>query len=98
MLPSKSRKVNSSLLLYSRNATIMFYVPQKNKSVIFLFSQHNDYSISSSKHAKPDNIYNYNKSKGAVDSVDKMLKEFSCYRISKRWPFVLLTHIILVYI
>ena len=23
-----------------------------------------------------------------------MLKEFSCHRISKRWPFVLLTHII----
>ena len=26
--------------------------------------------------------------------VDKMLKEYSCHRISRRWPFVLLTHVI----
>ena len=94
MLPSKSREVNSSLFLFSRDATMVSYVPCKNKSVILLSSQHNHHSISSSEHDKPDIILDYNKSKGAADSADKMLKQFSCHRISKRWPFVLLTHII----
>ena len=70
------------------------YVPRKTKSVILLSSQHNDQAVSTAKHAKPDVILNYNKSKCAVDGADKTLKEFSCHRISKRWPFVLLTHII----
>ena len=94
MLPSKSREVNSSLFLLSRDAMIVSYVSRKNKSVILLFTQHNDQAVSTAEHAKPDIILDYNKSKGAVDSADKMFKEFSCHRISKRWPFVLLTHII----
>ena len=62
-----------------------------------LSSQHSNHSINTLKHGKPDIILDYNKSKGAVDRADEMLKEFSCHRISKRWPFVLLTHIINVY-
>ena len=87
MLPSKSREVNSSLFLFSRDAMIVSYVPRKNKSVILLSSQHNDQAVSAAEHAKPDIILDYNKSKGAVDNADKTLKEFSCHRISKRWPF-----------
>ena len=94
MLPSKSREVNSSLFLLLRDAIMVSYVPCKNKAVILLSSQHNDQAVSTAEHAKPDIILNYNKSKGVVDSADKMLKEFSCLRISKRWPFVFLTHII----
>ena len=96
MLPSKLQEVNSSLFLFSRDAMMVSYVLRKNKSVILLSSQHNDQAVSIAEHTKPDIILNYNKFKGAVDSADKMLKEFSCRRISKRWPFVLLTHIITV--
>ena len=70
------------------------YVPRKNKSVILLSNQHNVQAVSTAEHAKLDIILNYNKSKCAVDGADKTLKEFSCHRISKRWPFVLLTRII----
>ena len=94
MFPSKSREVHSSLFLYSEDAMMVSYVPRKNKSVTLLSSQHNDQVVSTADHAKPDIILDYNKSKGAVDSADKMLKEFSCHGISIRWPFVLLTHII----
>ena len=86
MLPSKSPDVNSSLFLFLKDAMMMSYVPRQNKSVILLSSQHNNQAVSTAEHAKPDIILDYNKS--------KMLKEFSCYRISKRWLFVLLTHII----
>ena len=94
MLPSKSLEVNSSLFLFSSNATMVSYVPRKNKSVILLSSQHSNHSINTLNLGKPDIILDYDKSKGAVDSADKMLKEFSCRRISKKWPFVLLTQII----
>ena len=70
------------------------YVPRKNKAVVLLSSQHCEESASTLDHAKPNIILDYNNTKGTVDSADKMLKEFSCHRISKRWPFVLLTHII----
>ena len=62
--------------------------------VISLSSQHNDQAVSTAEHAKPDIILHYNKSKGAVDNADKMLKEFPCHKISKRWPFVFFIHII----
>ena len=55
------------------------YVPRKNKSVILLSSQHNDQAVSTAEHAKPDIILDCNKSKGVVDSADKMIKEFSCH-------------------
>ena len=84
MLPSKSREINSSLFLFLRDAMMMSYVPRKNKSVILLSNQHNNQAVSTAEHAKPDIILDYNKSKGAVDNADKMFKEFSCHRISKR--------------
>ena len=80
--------------MFSKDAMMVSYVPRKNKSVVLLSSQHNDQAVSTAEHVKPDIILDYNKSKGAVDSADKMLKEFSCHRISKRRPFVVLTHII----
>ena len=55
------------------------YVPAKNKAVAPLSSQHYDQSISTLVHAKPTIILNYNKTKDAVDSADKMLQEFSCH-------------------
>ena len=77
---------------------MMSYVPHKNKFVILLSSQHNDQAVSTAEHAKPNIILDYNKSKSAVDSTDKMLKEFSCHRISKRWLSVLLTYIVNAYV
>ena len=45
MLPSQSRELNSSLLLFSRDAMMVSCVPRKNKSVILLSSQHNDQTV-----------------------------------------------------
>ena len=57
MLPFKSREVNSSFFLFSKDAMMMSYVPRKNKSVILLSSQHNDQAVSTAEHAKPDIIF-----------------------------------------
>ena len=75
MLSSKSCKVNLSLFLFSSDATIVSYAPHKNKSVILLSSQHSNHSIITSEHGKLDIILDYNKSKGAVNSADKIQKK-----------------------
>ena len=94
MLPSKDRQVNSSIFLFTQDVTMVSYVPNKNRAVLLLSTQHRDKDISTDEHSKPVMILDYNKTKGAVDSADKMLKEYSMHRISRRWPFVLLSHII----
>ena len=70
----------------------MSYVPVKNRAVILLSSHYQTASVSSSETKKPTVILDYNATKGAL--ADKMLKEFSCHRISKRWLVVLLAHLI----
>ena len=94
MLSSKSRQVYSSMFLSTGDVMMVSYVPRKNKAVVLLSSQHCEQSMSTLEHAKPSMILDYNNTKGAIDNADQMLKEFSCHRISKRCPFVLLTHII----
>ena len=76
MLPSKSRKLNSGLFLFSRDAMMVSYVPRKNKSVILLSSQHNDQAVSTAENAKPVIILDYNKSKGALIVLTRCSKSF----------------------
>ena len=84
MLPSKSRLVYSSMFLSTGDVMMASYVPRRNKAIVLLSSQHYEESVSTLDHAKPHIILDYNNTKGAVDSADKMLKEFSCHRISKK--------------
>ena len=69
-------------------------VSRKNKSVILLSCQNNDHPVSTAEHAKPDIILDYNKSKGTVDSANKMLKRIFLSQNLKKMVFILLTHII----
>lgn len=43
---------------------------------------------------KPEMILHYNKCKGAVDTLDKMVKEYSCNRGTRRWPLLLFQNIL----
>ena len=63
------------------------YVSRKNKSVILLSCQHNDHPVSTAEHAKPDIILDYNKSKGTVDSANKMLKRIFLSQNLKKWSY-----------
>ena len=98
MLLSKSRRMYSNMFLSADDVTKVSYIPAKNKAVVLLSSQHHDQSISTLEHIEPIIILDYNRTKGAVESVDKMLKEFSDHGILNRWAFVLLKRINNVYI
>ncbi|KAG5883866.1 hypothetical protein JTB14_034913 [Gonioctena quinquepunctata] len=82
-----SREEFSSLFGFSDNKTIVSYVPKKNKSVILLSTQFNGKDVSDEEtNFKPEIILHYNKTKGAVDTGDKMTREYSCVRACRRWP------------
>ncbi|XP_077291811.1 uncharacterized protein LOC143915190 [Arctopsyche grandis] len=49
--------------------------------------QFHDSEVSSHEEKKPEIIMFYNKTKGAVDTGDKMTSEYSCARSTRRWPF-----------
>jgi len=69
--PARQRDVNSSIFEFTKDLTLVSYVPKKNKSVVLLSSLHHDSAICSDT-GKPEIIEFYNKTKGAVDMLDQM--------------------------
>lgn len=86
--PSSVREVKSSLFGFADNVTLCSYVPAKKKSVVLLSTMHNDNTVSGPDN-KPEIILYYNKTKGGVDTMDKMLSQYSTKRATYRWPLAL---------
>jgi len=78
MKASKSHAEPSSSFLFTRELTIVSYVPEENRSVILLSSMHHDNEISNEDNRKPAIILFYNSTKGGVDTVDQMVRYYSC--------------------
>lgn len=94
--PNSVREEQSSIFGFSNDLTLVSYVPAKKKAVILLSSQFhsNDISCDEKAQRKPEIILHYNKTKGAVDTGDKMTREYTCVRSTRRWPFRIFMEII----
>ena len=92
---SKDKAVGSTLPLYHKDFMIISHVPVQNRVVIMLSSEHDllENVIVDNKE-KPLMIAEYNKYKAAVDTVDKMIKQYSCKRATRRYPLALFFYII----
>jgi len=88
------REVHSSIFVFSGDITLTSYVPKLNKSVVLLSTMHHDDTVDASRDNKPDMILFYNATKGGVDSLDKMCRQYSCKRSTRRWPLSLFFSII----
>jgi hypothetical protein len=86
---TKGRPVHSSKFLYHEGLTMVSYIPKKNRNVILLSSQHQGEVIDEEHDFKPEIIMDYNKTKSAVDTLDKLVREYRCFRTSRRWPLAL---------
>ena len=86
MQPAKERPVKSTNFAYNHDATVCSYVPKKNKSVVLLSSMHMTGEVEETQAATPQIIRYYNKTKGGVDVMDKMLGEYTVKRRTLRWP------------
>ena len=94
MQPTKERPVYSTNFAYHRDATVCSYVPKKKKAVVLLSSMHMSAEVEETQSAKPEIIKYYNKTKGGVDTMDKMLGEYIVKRRTLRWPLAFFYNII----
>ena len=95
MLPSPKRKEMSSVFAFHNEITMVSYVPKKNRAVILLSNEHHYTKIEDATNDyKPDIILHYNKTKGGVDTMDKMVNEYSVKRTTRRWPYVLFLNMV----
>lgn len=87
LLDIRERATYSSQFLFTRNLTLVSYVTKPNKFVVLLSSMHHEHDIAGEDlKFKPSIITSYNETKSGVDCLDKIVREYSSKRISRRWP------------
>ena len=86
--PARQRDENSSTFGFTKDLTLVPYVPKRNKSVVLLSSLHHDSPICSDS-GKPEIIEFYNKTKGAVDLLDQMCARCTVQQATRRWTMVM---------
>lgn len=92
--PSRSRDVESNVFGFSKNMTLVSYVPKKNRAVIILSTMHHSKEIDvNNKNKSEVNLY-YNSTKGGVDTLDQMVHEYTTRRKTNRWPVAFFQNII----
>lgn len=77
-----------SMFGFSKNITLVSYIPKKNKNVLLVSSVHHDDKIDSAS-GKPEIILDYNQTKGGVDTVDRLCSNYDVARNTRRWPMVI---------
>ncbi|XP_038141219.1 uncharacterized protein LOC119783663 [Cyprinodon tularosa] len=94
LLGSKEREVFSSKFAFTPTTTLVSYLPKKNKNVVLLSTLHKDGDTSDREDRKPIIILEFNRNKGGVDNLDKVIGAYSCRRMTARWPLVIFHNII----
>lgn len=92
-LPSKSRDVGTSLYGFTKDMTLLSFVPKKGKAVVLISSMHHSKN-DDPETGKPEIISFYNSTKGGVDSLDQMCANYSCGRRTQRWPMAVFLRIV----
>jgi hypothetical protein len=92
LLETKGREAFSSKFAFT--ATLVSYLPKKNKNVVLLSTLHKTAEMSDREDRKPAIILDYNHNKGGVDNLDKVIGTYSCRRMTVRWPLVIFHYII----
>jgi Transposase IS4 len=84
----KGRELNSTQFAWSGPIMMLSYVPNANKNVLLVSTQHDQPDISQRADRKPEVILAYNEDKGGVDVVDKMIDTYRSKAATLRWPMV----------
>lgn len=89
---SERRPINTTIFGYTDDATLLDYQPKKNRHVLMLTTVPeimHELIAPQDAALRPEAILLYNKTKGAVDTVDKMKAAYDVARGTKRWNVVL---------
>lgn len=82
---TKSASLGTARYGYDGQNILLSYCPKKNKVVLVLSSRHKT-GKQSEDTGKPEIIDFYNKNKCGTDVFDQMCGNYTCSRISSRWP------------
>ncbi|XP_053296890.1 piggyBac transposable element-derived protein 4-like [Pleuronectes platessa] len=94
LLTVRGREALSSKFAFTPSATLVSYFPKKNKNVLLMSTLHTKADVSDRPDRKPVIILDYNRSKGGVDNLDKVVGTYSCRRMTARWPLVIFHNMI----
>nr|XP_033504757.1 piggyBac transposable element-derived protein 4-like [Epinephelus lanceolatus] len=86
LLQIRGRAALSSLFAFTKNTTAVSYVPKRGKNVILISTRHREATVTEGPKKKPEIIMEYNRCKGGVDTLDKVVGTYSCKRKTNRWP------------
>jgi hypothetical protein len=85
-LTRKGRLKNSAKYAYHNELTLLSYCPNKKvKKLVILLSTTHDLPDKDKTVRIPEIVDYYNKNKGGVDVLDRMCKNYSTSRNTKRW-------------
>ncbi len=73
LVSTRGREALSSKFAFTDTHTLVSYVPKKNRNVILMSTLHKDAAVSTTEDRKPIMIQDYNKNKGGVDCLDKVM-------------------------
>ena len=88
------REVNSTMFAFSPLIMMASYCSKCNKVVLMASSMHQDDKVAEEEPHKPDIILYYSETKGGVDTVDQMVRNYSCYVTTRRWPVVVFCNMV----
>lgn len=87
LLDIQDRATYSSHFRFGKDITLVSYVTKPKKIVVLLSSLHHEFEIAGEDNKfKPEIILSYNATKSGVDVLDKLIREYSCKRATRRWP------------
>lgn len=72
LLQTRARPPRSSEFVFRKTTTAVSYVPKRGENVLLLSTKHREPAVSGGEHQKPVMIMDYNRCKGAVDSLDQV--------------------------
>lgn len=86
-LPNRKREEQTSIFGFTEKASLVSYVPKKNKSVLALSTMHHTNNCNDDVKKKPEIILYYNSTKCGVDTLDQLAHKYTCKRRTNRWSF-----------
>ncbi|XP_034041956.1 piggyBac transposable element-derived protein 4-like [Thalassophryne amazonica] len=81
---------------FTPTTTLVSYLPKKEQNMVLLSRLHKAAEISDHEDKKPAIIVDYNRTKGGLDNLDKVIGTYSCRRMTARWPLVIFHNILVV--
>ncbi|KRX51943.1 hypothetical protein T09_10721 [Trichinella sp. T9] len=83
------REVGSSLFCFDRQLTLVSYILKRKKCVLLLSTMHHDDAANEDQERKPDIVLFHNETKSGVDTLDQLVRVYTCKRRTQRWLMVL---------